>query len=227
MKAREKTPYLQYVEAMGQSDCKNLFGKTPDEEKRFAYIYETRRNWIQQLVEYLQHLKDWEPARRAFTSEEANSEASENKKGQGSDRGSINESSISLADDKRMVTFSNLHEYSSKVIGEWNGHLMCVLGAAGGALLAGATTGLGVLAFLSHLPISGLLATLFGVIGFFTSLVGLIPEAIELAKSAPKAMPALATRGHLKRFFNTYPKQVEACTASERVLNQIRLPARE
>ncbi len=234
MKAREKTPYQQHVEAMEQSgDCNLLFGKDPEDEKLCSDIYEEERTAVRQLIELLQRIKNWVPVapipdQKITTSDGGKSQSGQS--GQGVPEGegdSAYRLKMAFSDQRRWVTFAHLHEYSSKVIGEWSDHLRWVLGAASAMLIGIALIGGGVFAFLSHLPISALLAAMFGVSALLTSLVALVPRAIGLAKIAPKAMPALATRGHLKQFFNTYPKQVEACTASERVLNQIRLPARE
>ncbi len=237
MKAQKKTAYQQHVEKMDQEDRPSLYGKDREEERLLAKVNERRRTRAQQLVEYLQHAKSWEPPKCIYPRKATDSDTGDTEGCQGGAQNKeirTYKAQIPMTDDRYWVSFGHLHDYLKKVIGGWKLHLRDTLGFCGVAVFGIAAIAFGVVYFQSGFiePSTLVVSTVVlaalliahGIGALIGSLILGIPKAIQLEKSTRKAMPALAARRHLISFFDSRPERVNECSSSERVLQQVQEP---
>ena len=200
-----------------------------DQEWPQKKLSDADRVLAQQLVDYLQHAKHWEPVAKP-TKEEL-------KKAKAQDPTSeipvyqfnadfflqkINKN-VSLTDPKTTVNFWALHTYLKEVVDSWQGNLaplsvFPVLGLS----YTGATVGFCISAFTeAGINLVFIVFGALAVAGIVGSIIGINPFASELCKTTPNAIPAIKTRRHLHRFFKDHPKAVEDYYPGRSVLRKI------
>ena len=184
--------------------------------------YDTKlleRALAKQLVEYLQHANNWAPTEHRPTAKkiEANTDTTQESN---QNETSTHQREAPTDGEMQWVTFGELHLYLKEVIDQWKSHLAGAIGCLSVSPIGVTGMVIGLLGFISGTQGSVLLIVI-GSGALILSMIAGIPETKKLKQSAQKAMPARATRRHLKAFFKNHPNEAERYSPDSGVLYTI------